>query len=60
MTTPFKCPDGYCGQEDCQKCHPENFIYNEEGDYYYFEGEANLVDTEDLQDEEDWLEDNEP
>lgn len=31
----FKCSDGYCGQEDCLRCHPENFAYDEEGRYYY-------------------------
>jgi hypothetical protein len=20
---PFRCSDGFCGQEDCARCHPE-------------------------------------
>jgi hypothetical protein len=23
MTRPFRCCDGFCGQEDCARCHPE-------------------------------------
>lgn len=24
----FRCSDGYCGQLDCNRCHPENEIIN--------------------------------
>lgn len=36
---PFKCSDGLCGQEDCARCHPENFVYDEEGRYRYEQDE---------------------
>ena len=25
MPSHFSCPDGFCGADDCPRCHPERF-----------------------------------
>lgn len=49
--TPFRCHDGFCGAEDCERCHPEAFV---EGGEFYDEVFDEPDDLDDYRDRREW------
>jgi hypothetical protein len=50
---PYSCSDGFCGTDDCFRCHGENFARGDDEEWHYLDPDfIELIAADDSDDEQ--------
>ena len=49
----YSCSDGFCGADDCFKCHSDNFARGDDGEWHYLDPDLlELIAKDDSDDDQ--------